>query len=405
MPHTKRACYDRTRLYWLVYLCDHHCSLIHGRPPLTRDFHTLRRPRDFLQSYFTNPSDLSLISQVELWSISSRVFDIFGADIECKAASQRSDKLAQLSVNYNGWLEEWIAMLSFTNASVKFSRRVFDLYFHSAKLYLFSHIFRGSSQDTKPPKSGAECGSDTGTGEFAHGAVRSALAIIKCIVDDSESSSWLRKLPTYIGTMVAFACVCLVKVSVEQGPWLHDLQDEDIPSYLQRLVRVLLSSPVVNHPTHPLLSVARSLETATATAVTGGVHGQESLASIDIRDLDLDLGFFDMFTSEASNECPDSHGKTLECLARLRSVQYSFGLYIVLQPAPGLASYTLGQKTVISEHYAQIVQVPIYIVHNMTYWPRRRMKTGIHSVFLSILSISIIRYCFFTYSTMGSFKK
>ncbi|KAJ9481059.1 hypothetical protein VN97_g12444, partial [Penicillium thymicola] len=25
------------------------------------------------------------------------------------------------------------------------------------------------------------------------------------------------------------------------------------------------------------------------------------------------------------------------------------------QPAPGLASYKLGQKTIISEHYAQIV--------------------------------------------------
>ncbi|KAJ9491709.1 hypothetical protein VN97_g1529 [Penicillium thymicola] len=38
----------------------------------------------------------------------------------------------------------------------------------------------------------------------------------------------------------------------------------------------------------------------------------------------------------------------------------------LLQPAPGLASYKLGQKTIISERYAQIVQAPIYIVHDMT---------------------------------------
>ncbi|KGO70008.1 Transcription factor, fungi [Penicillium expansum] len=298
MPHTKRACYDRTRLYWLVYLCDHHCSLIHGRPPLTRDFNSLRRPRDFLQSYFTNPSDLSLISQVELWSMGSRVFDVFGADIECSEASQRSDKLAQLSAAYDGWLEEWLSMLSFTNAPATFSRRVFDLYFHSAKLYLFSHIFRGSSQDTNLP----EAGPDIGAGNFAHDAVRSALGIIRCIVDDNKSSSWLGKLPNYIGTMVAFACVCLVKVSAQQGPWDRELQG--IPNYLQRLVQVLLSSPVVSHPTHPLLSIARSLETA--TAVAGGVHDQGSLASIDMRDLDLDLAFFDMFTSDGLNGCPDS---------------------------------------------------------------------------------------------------
>ncbi|KAJ9481722.1 hypothetical protein VN97_g11743 [Penicillium thymicola] len=38
----------------------------------------------------------------------------------------------------------------------------------------------------------------------------------------------------------------------------------------------------------------------------------------------------------------------------------------VLQRAPGLTSYKLGQKTIIFEHYAQIVQAPIYIVHDMT---------------------------------------
>ncbi|KAJ9486322.1 hypothetical protein VN97_g7009, partial [Penicillium thymicola] len=38
----------------------------------------------------------------------------------------------------------------------------------------------------------------------------------------------------------------------------------------------------------------------------------------------------------------------------------------LLQPAPGLASYILGQKTIISEHYAQIVQTPIYICRRST---------------------------------------
>ncbi|KOS44316.1 hypothetical protein ACN38_g4773 [Penicillium nordicum] len=38
----------------------------------------------------------------------------------------------------------------------------------------------------------------------------------------------------------------------------------------------------------------------------------------------------------------------------------------LLQPASGLASC---QKTIISEHYAQIVQAPIYIVHDMTELP------------------------------------
>ncbi|KAJ9492346.1 hypothetical protein VN97_g869 [Penicillium thymicola] len=52
----------------------------------------------------------------------------------------------------------------------------------------------------------------------------------------------------------------------------------------------------------------------------------------------------------------------------------------LLQPAPGLASYTLGQRTIISEHYAQIVQAPIYIVHDMTALLRTHRAKELNSV-------------------------
>ena len=176
-------------------------------------------------------------------------------------------------------------MLSFTNAPNTFSRRFLDLYFYSARLYLFSHIFRGS-QDTKL------AGSDTDVERFASGAVRSALAVIKTIIDDTESSSWLERLPSYMATMMAFACVCLVKVSRQQGVWSLDLQNEDITGYLGRLIRVLRSTPIVD-PSHPLLSIAKSLE-----AVTVGEEHDHNSSWYDIRDLDLDVGFFDMFTND-----------------------------------------------------------------------------------------------------------
>ena len=45
----------------------------------------------------------------------------------------------------------------------------------------------------------------------------------------------------------------------------------------------------------------------------------------------------------------------------------------MLQPAPGLASYTLGQKTTISERYAQIFQAPVYIVRVVTVRDHQRI--------------------------------
>ncbi|KAK0509191.1 hypothetical protein JMJ35_008562 [Cladonia borealis] len=76
MPHTKKICYDRSRLHFLVYICDHHCSLSHGRPPMTREIKAVKSLRALK---FSTAADLDLISQVELWSISTQVFDSFGA--------------------------------------------------------------------------------------------------------------------------------------------------------------------------------------------------------------------------------------------------------------------------------------------------------------------------------------
>lgn len=313
MPHTKRACYDRTRLYWLVYLCDHHSSLSHGRPPLTRDFQSLRKPRDFLQSYFTNPSDLTLISQVEMWSLSSKAFDMFGADIEWHVASQRGAELAQLSDSYERWSGEWLDMLSFSDASTtdNFSCRVFDLYFHSAKLYLYSHIFRGSSpeEDTRS-KLSAE--STTGVNRFVQGALTSALSIVRCIVDNTQPWPWLETLPVYLGTMIAFACVVLVKASRHQGVLSHNMLQNgvDIPGYLRRLVQVLRASPIVDSPTHPLLNIARSLEVATngQQQQQQQEHSHQTNFAVSwdyIPDLEMDFGCFDLFMNEEALDSSD----------------------------------------------------------------------------------------------------
>jgi hypothetical protein len=143
MPHTKTKCYERTRLYFLVYICDHHCSLIYGKPSLTREFESLKTPKAFLGSEFCTPADAKLISQIELWSISSRVFDVFGADIEASITNERVAELESLNRSFDLCRANAIAN---KDSSGIFSQQLFDLYIHCAKLYLFSHTFRGYSQ-------------------------------------------------------------------------------------------------------------------------------------------------------------------------------------------------------------------------------------------------------------------
>ncbi|KAF9891391.1 hypothetical protein FE257_004247 [Aspergillus nanangensis] len=292
IPHVKWACYDRTRLYFLLYLCDHHCSLSHGRPPLTRDFHSLKEPRDFLQSKFSTRSDLKLISQIELWSISSRVYDIFGADIENPVATHRSGELERLSTAYDRWYHEWLGVLGFEEGiGDLFPRRMFDLYIHSAKLYLFSHVFRGSAQETQLSPDASK----QGTSNFAQRALENALSIIRCIMDDgSETRPSLERLPLYFGTMAAFASVCLVKASSQQRT-VSDISADQIIAYLRQFARVLQATLTLNHPTHPLLSIAKSLELA-----TGGQPGADQ-GDINLED-NLTTDFdFESFTNDGMN--------------------------------------------------------------------------------------------------------
>jgi hypothetical protein len=199
----KIECYERTRLYFLVYICDHHCSLIYGKPSLTREFESLKTPKAFLGSKFCTPADAKLISQIELWSISSRVFDVFGADIEALITNERVAELKSLSGCFDICRASAIAS---SDSPDIFSQQLFDLYIHCAKLYLFSHTFRGSSQRYERcslPFNGME--------KFERSALENALAIVRSVAWGDEIQSRLERLPSHFSTMIAFASISLIK--------------------------------------------------------------------------------------------------------------------------------------------------------------------------------------------------
>ncbi|GAD93752.1 hypothetical protein MGYG_03857 [Paecilomyces variotii No. 5] len=210
-----------------------------------------------------------LISQVELWSISSRVYDVFGADIERSVASHMSTELDRLQSMYERWYQKWQSALSLKGDVNNFSLWIFDLYFHSAKLFLFSHAFRGPLQD------GINISS-----EFTTYALGSALSTIRCLVEAKEPSSWLRALPAHFGIMAAFASVSLIRTTFQQQT-NYSLETAEILRNLQRLVEVLETSfSAEDHPPHVWASIARSLKAAMETqqhaAPEEGHHINES---------------------------------------------------------------------------------------------------------------------------------
>ncbi|KIN08940.1 hypothetical protein OIDMADRAFT_153565 [Oidiodendron maius Zn] len=295
MPHNKMECYERTRLYFLVYICDHHCSLSHGRPPLTREFYSLKAPRAFLKGGCSTHHDLALISHVELCSITSRVFDTFGADIQSSSVGDKSAELGHLSSAYDRWRQEWIGVLTIRNVPNTFARHMFDLYYHSAKLYLFSHVFRGPAQQDD-----MESITTNGMDRVAQHAIENALSVIRCISDGNENQVWLvGNLPCYFGTVTAFAAVLLLRASW-QAQYLLRVEKENIFKSLQRLTELIRESRIVIHSTHPLLSIANSLEIAIEdrhSSNCDNINGIESDNPIDSL-IDFDIFIEDLFGPE-----------------------------------------------------------------------------------------------------------
>lgn len=297
MPHTKRACYDRTRLYFLVYLCDHHCFLTHGKPPLTREFHSLKSPRAFLESRFSSPFDLRLISQVELWSINSRVFDTFGADTDNCVDSHRLAQISRLEDSYEQWRGYWQGSMGFETSIDHFAGRIFDFYFHSAKLYLFSHVFRGQSELSTEALRDVE--------HYALRALEHALSIV-CFVS-GETRECLQQLPYYIGAVTAFASVSLVKASSQKRDITCSKEGEDLVTHLHRLVQALHLPSGDTRSSHPLLGIAKSLETAMpSTGAHQFDHNQHSLPDFNgLFGFEFALDGLDMFTVDSTELSTD----------------------------------------------------------------------------------------------------
>jgi len=302
MPHTKRECYERTRLYFLVYICDQHCSLIYGRPPITREYRSLESPKAFLQSRFCTPEDVKLIGQVDVWSISNRVFDIFGADTDASITTQRAAALESLGAAYDKWRGDLRDSIS--DDLDDLTREMIDLYAHCGKLYLFSHTFRGSSQ-----RQTRSLATSKGMEKFERRALESALSIVQGVIWGSETRQRLEHLPSSFVTMIAFASVSLIKAS-GQEPTVRGFDKNEAFQSLNELVKVFRACSARVHTQHPLLSVAKSLEIAMKKCCPVDVDHFHSWDTAD--DLDSTLFAFNGVGNDPfALNCPGDHDNFL----------------------------------------------------------------------------------------------
>lgn len=250
-----RQHYLRTRLYLLVYACDHHFSVAYGRPPMTRECEAVRNVRKFLECEHATEDDARLASQVLRWSICSNIFDTFGVDVDRPLSDAEVPELRRFSIALDSLRAEWADRFSPSAHVGNYPRKGVGLQYHFAKLYLCSHAFRGAGLPLVKPRCHDVA---MELDEIANAAFLAALAILRAVVSDPEIQTYLDGLPTYFDTMIAFAAVFLLKVSTKYSALLQ-LDAREIRRLVGSLVETLRRITSAMHPRHLLVSITKGI--------------------------------------------------------------------------------------------------------------------------------------------------
>jgi len=98
---------EEARLWYLLYVCDHHFSVAYGRPSVFTENSTITCHETFLQLPGITESDFRLHSQVGVFKILSRIYHAFGPDRSRMIASDEFEILRRFDVDLGHWRNHW----------------------------------------------------------------------------------------------------------------------------------------------------------------------------------------------------------------------------------------------------------------------------------------------------------
>ena len=78
----RQHAFERARLWYLLYVLDHHFSIAYGRPPVIAEWQAIKETDILLSASECTTSDRRVISQVTLFIILSKAYNVFGLEAE-----------------------------------------------------------------------------------------------------------------------------------------------------------------------------------------------------------------------------------------------------------------------------------------------------------------------------------
>ncbi|KAK5081137.1 hypothetical protein LTR05_007930 [Lithohypha guttulata] len=258
-----REAFLRARLWYMLYVCDHHFSIAYGRPPMISESLQIREHEQFLKLPFADALDYRILSQVALFQIMTRIHDTFAEmrlpqhdNVRAVLSLQHFPRMRHFNLEIDQWRVKWQSLQRHNNFIGTFPPKGIILYSYFAKLQLNSFAIRGISTSQEDMA--------TERKEFVDTAISAAMSILTFVLQEADMRRALVGTPLYVHTMIAFASVFLLNVATikSQGAPLgrHFNIDAQLTWHNVEAMVKLLRSMVVSDR-HLIQHVAAGLDT------------------------------------------------------------------------------------------------------------------------------------------------
>ncbi|KAF8252562.1 hypothetical protein K440DRAFT_535768 [Wilcoxina mikolae CBS 423.85] len=248
-----RQHFEQARLWYLLYVCDHHFSIGYGRPPLIRDHEPMRKWDLYLQSSMATEGDYLILSQVTLFGILTRIFHFFEDEAENEICEDRLGHIPVFNDHLENWRETWRSRLpNHINPVGDHIRKGVDLHYHWAKLQLNSMVLRGANPSTGQLSSRRK--------DHANIAITSAIAILSIVLEEPSIRDTLVGAPLFINTMVSSAASFLLKFTEKWKSVSFNIAPRQVWSLVERVIALLNTNSRGASEHHIVTNIASGLE-------------------------------------------------------------------------------------------------------------------------------------------------
>ncbi|KAL1953802.1 hypothetical protein VTO42DRAFT_2263 [Malbranchea cinnamomea] len=216
--------YERVRLWYVLYVCDHQFALAYGRPPLMHEDAAIRNAEKLLISGLSSKGDRGLVAQVKLFRILASSYFMYGCDPDLELSGQDFERLQSFNISVDQWrLEHRPSGSSHNGESTKDrdilnpSKKANTLYYYLARFHLNSVSLRGISAKaaSQDDLQGLEINWERQ--EAANNAIMAAMSTARLIVNDTSLQDALIGMPIFTHAMIAVCASFLLKMAVVFG--------------------------------------------------------------------------------------------------------------------------------------------------------------------------------------------